>query len=209
MPDKQTVPASEIWRQINRIFSVRPKVLAYAHKTLTGEKAPEKWELGQIEGGAKIFLVNGDRVKKAHHMDFVEGGNGAVYDFVPRNELWIDVLRDASTWTHIAYHEAVEWWLMTYDGFSYEEAHKRANELERRKIESIGTIVQTVNCMARMELVGKLIADVLCHESGVVIAPFARTRPWRAGVGANTPAAPRPRTEALRAAYGLSLEDAE
>ena len=38
----------------------------------------------------KIWLVRGDLVRSLFFLDFTEGGHDKVYDFVPKNEIWID-----------------------------------------------------------------------------------------------------------------------
>jgi len=38
----------------------------------------------------KIWLVKGEIVRSLFYIDFTEGGHDKVYDFVPKNEIWID-----------------------------------------------------------------------------------------------------------------------
>ena len=38
----------------------------------------------------KVYIVNGRLVRDYLFIDFTEGGHDFVYDFVPKNELWLD-----------------------------------------------------------------------------------------------------------------------
>jgi putative nucleotidyltransferase with HDIG domain len=92
-----------------------------------------------ILGGKTVYAVDGDEIKVKHTMDFVEGGNGMVYDFVPRDELWVDARIKSQDWPHIAFHEAVESLLMEEYGLGYDEAHARANALEVGEIKRVAS----------------------------------------------------------------------
>lgn len=92
-------------------------------------------------GGKTVYAVDGDEIKVKHTMDFVEGGNGMVYDFIPRDELWVDARIKSQDWPHIAFHEAVESLLMEEYGLGYDEAHARANALEVGEIERVSSAV--------------------------------------------------------------------
>lgn len=64
-------------------------------------------------------------------MDFVNGGNEAVYNYVPAGEIWIDDAQHALDRTATALHELVERDLMLHHGMSYDSAHDAANGRER------------------------------------------------------------------------------
>jgi hypothetical protein len=38
----------------------------------------------------KVWIINGEAVRDLFFLDFVEGGHGYVYSFIPKNEVWID-----------------------------------------------------------------------------------------------------------------------
>ena len=83
-------------------------------------------------GNVKIYAVNGDYVKEHYDMDFVEGGNDKRYpDFIPSNEVWVDINLDKHEWPFVAYHEFVERDIMIKYGMEYDNAHDIANELEK------------------------------------------------------------------------------
>ncbi|HSX23081.1 MAG TPA: hypothetical protein VLE97_09930 [Gaiellaceae bacterium] len=94
-------------------------------------RVPRLRLLGRVEDLA-IYLVDGQRVRDEIDVDFVNGGNGAVYPrYVPRNEIWIDDAQHPIDRTATALHELVERDLMLRHGMSYEPAHDAANARER------------------------------------------------------------------------------
>src|SRR5262249_4285843 len=52
------------------------------------------------------------------------------YGFIPKNEIWLDAENNSRNWPFVLYHEAWESRLMV-QGVHYNEAHKRANAVER------------------------------------------------------------------------------
>lgn len=82
--------------------------------------------------GLVIYLVNGERVRNEIDVDFVNGGNEAVYpNFIPRDEIWIDDAQHALDRTATTLHELIERDLMLHHGMDYDTAHDRANVYER------------------------------------------------------------------------------
>lgn len=81
--------------------------------------------------GLEIVLVDGSHVRDVHDSDFSQGGNGHRYDFVPRDEIWIDACIGEDERPLVAFHECVEAELMRR-GQSYSRAHDRAKMLEDR-----------------------------------------------------------------------------
>jgi hypothetical protein len=93
--------------------------------------AKSKKYLKTIEG-LKIFTVNGERIK-LKHIEFTEGGNGYVYSWIPKNEIWIDniFIHKPSGLNAIILHEVAEVKKMK-KGMSYNKAHAFANVIEKR-----------------------------------------------------------------------------
>jgi len=98
-------------------------------RTLTS-KTPNNGIIGNING-ITMKLVDGDKVKLQHDIDFVEGGNDKAYDYMPKNEIWIDKNIHSHDWQFICLHEFVEKVIMERDKLSYNEAHKLADEVEK------------------------------------------------------------------------------
>ena len=95
---------------------------------------------GEVQGGVKVVIVDGDRVKLEHGqagMDYVEGANAPELkenygqSFIPDDEVWIDDRIDPADWPFIAYHEVVERRDMLENGTKYAQAHTRANAQEK------------------------------------------------------------------------------
>ena len=80
-----------------------------------------------------IYSVNRNYVNLKHYPDFTMGGHHFVssdYEFIPKNEIWIDQDLDAVGREATIKHELTEFELMVYENMSYEEAHKIALKTE-------------------------------------------------------------------------------
>ncbi len=53
----------------------------YIHKDLLQKYSTKK---------LKVWIVDGKAVRDIFFLDFTQGGHGYVYDFIPKNEIWID-----------------------------------------------------------------------------------------------------------------------
>jgi hypothetical protein len=92
---------------------------------------PRRRLLGRA-GGITVYLVDGEQVRNQIDIDFVSGGNGAVYpSYIPQDEVWIDDGQHTLDRTATALHELVERDLMLHHGMSYDRAHDEANVYER------------------------------------------------------------------------------
>jgi len=89
-------------------------------KTPSGKRCPH---------GLAIMIVNGSHVRNSFDSDFDQGGNGFAYDFVPKNELWIDGHVPAAERPFVAFHECEEVEFMRV-GMSYDDAHETVKKLE-------------------------------------------------------------------------------
>lgn len=88
--------------------------------------------LGRCKHGLKIYLVDGSLVRDQYDSDFSQGGNGQRYDFIPRDELWIDACLPEREWPHVVRHECRETELMRR-GKTYSQAHDIAKRIEDRE----------------------------------------------------------------------------
>ena len=77
-----------------------------------------------------VYIVDGESVRNQHDVDFSEGGHGYVYDYIPKNEIWIDNDISIKERSKILAHEFIERGLMKDKGFDYETAHKKATKIE-------------------------------------------------------------------------------
>lgn len=81
--------------------------------------------------GLKIFLVDGHKLRHFVDIDYVMGGHGIRYVYIPMNEIWIDS-SNKSEIQQIIVHEIHEFKLMK-KGMNYDKAHELAS-LEEMKI---------------------------------------------------------------------------
>jgi hypothetical protein len=79
----------------------------------------------------EVWLVNGHKVRDLYKCDFIEGGQPAVYSWVPNNEIWIEKGPHLNTEAPLLIlHEFVEFIIMKYNKMKYDEAHKIAAKIE-------------------------------------------------------------------------------
>lgn len=80
--------------------------------------------------GLKVLLVNGQAVRGKLSEDFSLAGHDKVYSYVPKGEVWVEDSLAPFDRKAILVHELWERHLMGF-GMKYEDAHRRANRLER------------------------------------------------------------------------------
>lgn len=81
-------------------------------------------------GQTKIYLVDGKYVRQMIDPSFCFGGHFKVYNYIPKNELWLDDCVDIKEIPYILIHELLELELMK-NGMSYNNAHDHANASEK------------------------------------------------------------------------------
>ena len=82
-------------------------------------------------GDLHVWLVRGDQVRKQHDPNFIMGGHGYVYDYVPRDEVWVEESLPPLDRVFTLLHELYEVSLMR-EGMTYDPAHDRATAIEKR-----------------------------------------------------------------------------
>ncbi len=87
--------------------------------------------------GIKVAIVNGEIVRSCIDVQFMNGGHGLVYSYIPEDEIWVEKMISKRDQIHNFHHEVVEYWLML-DGMSYDKAHEIALEYERNERTSDG-----------------------------------------------------------------------
>jgi len=85
--------------------------------------------------GFKIWLVDGNYIRREIFNEFIYGGNDERYTFVPENEIWIDNSISADEYLTTLEHEINERNLMRFNGYTYYDAHDSSLmiELDMRK----------------------------------------------------------------------------
>jgi len=85
--------------------------------------------LGTTTEGLNVYRVDGRLVRSAFYIDFTEGGHDYVYDYVPKDEVWLDDDLVVAELPFVAIHEIHERNLMKR-GWKYDDAHGSASTLE-------------------------------------------------------------------------------
>jgi hypothetical protein len=101
------------------------------HRTVPKEIYVKKY--GTIHDATEdidVYFVNGEYVRDFYMTEYVEGGHGYVYDWVPKNEIWIEDSLDEAEIPAILLHEFLERTLMKYRKFPYVKAHVIASKVE-------------------------------------------------------------------------------
>jgi len=86
-------------------------------------------KLGDIFG-VKFYLVDANVVRNQYKVDFALGGNNGPYDWVPRDEIWLDASICPKELPYIALHEFYERHRMLQNGLGYNDAHAAASAVE-------------------------------------------------------------------------------
>jgi len=76
-----------------------------------------------------VWLIDGEIVRALYMVEYSDGGHDLVYDFVPKNEVWIEEVLNPSDRKFIILHELHERFLMS-QGKDYAHAHKGATIVE-------------------------------------------------------------------------------
>ena len=82
-------------------------------------------------GGIEIWQVDGAWIRQRRDVDFTNFGHHGSFDFVPPDEIWLDVEADPDE-KHLFLRHALAEWREVKKGADYDEARKRAVKSERR-----------------------------------------------------------------------------
>ena len=76
--------------------------------------------------GFKVWVVDGNFIRREIFNEFIYGGNDERYTFVPESEIWIDNSISADEYLTTLEHEITERNLMRTYGYTYYDAHDSA-----------------------------------------------------------------------------------
>lgn len=144
------IPKDEIWidrHYVKELPFLRRVLRAERRLASQGGEKTRAWlkanltERGRVpsfivrsekSGPLTLRYVRGDVVRR--HIDpwFIFGGHDLVYDYVPKNEVWLDVCQDPREMPNTLFHELHERRSMA-GGMAYDEAHALATEAERAR----------------------------------------------------------------------------
>jgi len=97
-------------------------------------KDPHSYELEYLGDGygAKIYLIDGEKVRTFLDPDFTEGGHDQVYSYVPPKTIWLDNDLPPTEIDPVLVHEGVEREMMA-NGMTYPDAHREALKIEFKR----------------------------------------------------------------------------
>lgn len=90
----------------------------------------KKKYVDELWDGTKIYEIDGQFLRSNIDVDFVWGGNGYAYDYIPKNEIWYEPTPDKDEYKYILVHEITEYIFMKYKNEQYPDAHNKANSIE-------------------------------------------------------------------------------
>lgn len=86
--------------------------------------------LKKLVSGVSVWIVNGRLVRSVFDIEFTAGGHDQVYEFIPKDEVWVDDdIIDAER-PYVLLHELHEKNLMA-GGMDYDRAHDESSKLEK------------------------------------------------------------------------------
>lgn len=121
------------WTLLKKAYDEAVKKDKIERKNFNENKPRAKTHIklfGKTKDGVEIWKIDGKHIRDTVDIDFVHGGHGFVYSFVPKNEVWIDNDVIPKEVEYVLLHELFERSLMA-KGFDYEHAHIKASEIEK------------------------------------------------------------------------------
>jgi len=114
-------------------YSSYEKAQKYEKSIRNGSKSKIKKKkyisLDDGENKIKVYFVSGKSIRDKYKTDFSQGGHGYVYNWILKDEIWIEE-EEIEECTFILAHEYVEMMMMRELGMKYEKAHGFASKIE-------------------------------------------------------------------------------
>jgi hypothetical protein len=86
-----------------------------------------------LTDGTKVYIVDGAEIRNTFDVKFYGGGHGYVYDFISKDEIWVEGMKDPTETRFFKDHEIDEYKDMKYEHKPYDEAHEKASKYEAEK----------------------------------------------------------------------------
>jgi len=101
-----------------------------------------------------VHVVDGPYVRRTYSTDFNVSGHGFVYDFIPKDEVWLDSSVEPSELNYALIHVLTERLMMSdeHNPCDHETAHKHASEVEieyRNASDNMKTVRMTNRLLAK------------------------------------------------------------
>src|SRR3989338_613046 len=117
-----------------------------------------KKNMGNTNNSVYVWVIDGRLVRSGLFIDFVHGGHGYVYEFVPIEEVWLDDDLVYEELPFVLIHELHERNLMKDKNWNYAKAHESASKLEwKLRHNRKGVIKELQKLECSRELVGQLL----------------------------------------------------
>jgi hypothetical protein len=117
----------EAERAKSKFMEQKLKLRVYPDKLIN---SMHKKLLKEYSKHIKVWIVSGEEVRGLFFIDFTEGGHGYVYNFIPKEEVWIDDDLDKGEIPLVLLHELHERRLMQRKKLDYDTAHLRSSKIE-------------------------------------------------------------------------------
>jgi len=145
---KEYLEAVQLANKVEKSERAKQKILKKIRKIKIKEtvlkRIHKKRILKQRTHELKIYIVRGDLVRSLFDIDFNQGGHGFVYNFIPKDEVWLDDDLYKKEIAYVLIHELHERYLMGEKGWKYDSgagtagfskkepdsAHFKAEDLE-------------------------------------------------------------------------------
>lgn len=137
---KKISTGMEKWKAYRK---AETKEKIFRNKIKSSKENPEKTSEKEKDGvhvkkygkisDITVWLVDANKIRDKWKSDFMEGGHGYVYKWIPNDEIWIEDGIKKHEIPFIILHEFVERTLMKEKNMSYEKAHDISAKVEWSK----------------------------------------------------------------------------
>ena len=124
-----------------------------------------KKEIGTLDDGRKVSIVNGTEMRNKVYTNFTEGGNSHAYPWMNKGDLFIEDVESGEDKVADLIHEAEEDRAMDKLGISYDKAHEEYGLPAEREYRDTGKIPDYLKPIA--ELLLKEPAEPLQQQENV------------------------------------------
>jgi uncharacterized protein len=96
------------------------------------KETEDTWKVpfAELLDKTKIYVVDGNFVRSNIYVDFVLGGHGYIYDFIPKDEIWVEQVQNGADEQYNLTHEIIEYLLMKLCKQDYDKAHEFTAHVE-------------------------------------------------------------------------------
>ncbi|MBI2668763.1 hypothetical protein HYX14_02890 [Candidatus Woesearchaeota archaeon] len=137
--DKNYRKELEFMMKIHRLYQKMPGGLSYfRQRTYICNRMIQKVRRiplfkirTNVSNGIKVVYVRGEIIRKYLDPEFILGGHGYVYPYIPKNQIWIDAVMGKKEYRYTLIHELHERKLMK-KGTDYDNAHDYALVAEKQ-----------------------------------------------------------------------------